>query len=93
LLRDMSKANSCKSCTCLHNEIRGVSSLGGGWKGLGVSPICQCGEVAVPKTLYPKPPKSKPYIPYTQNPQNPKTPAIKFEAQLTWNMLHDFNYR
>jgi len=83
----MSKANSGKSCTCLHNEIRGVSSLGGGWKGLGVSPICQCGEVVVPKT-----PNQNP-IPYTQNPKNPKTQAIKFEAQLTWNMLHDFDYR
>ncbi|QCD93520.1 hypothetical protein DEO72_LG5g1595 [Vigna unguiculata] len=46
----MSEANSCKSCTCSHNEIRGVSSLGGGWKGSGVSPICQCGEVAVMRT-------------------------------------------
>jgi len=63
----MSEANSYKSYTCLYNEIRGVSSLGGGWKGLGVSPICQCGEVAVPKTLYPKPPKSKPYILYPKS--------------------------
>jgi len=46
----MSEANSCKSCSCSHNEICGVSSLGGGWKGLGVSPICQCGEVAVLRT-------------------------------------------
>jgi len=76
----MSEANSCKSCICLQNEIRGVSFLGGGWKGLGVSPICQCGEVAIPKTPQIK---TQNPIPYTQNPQNPKTQAIKFEAQLT----------
>jgi len=46
----MSEANSCKSCSCSHNEIRGVYSLSGGWKGLGVSPICQCGEVVVMRT-------------------------------------------
>jgi len=43
----MSQVNSCKSCTCSGNQNHGVSSCGGGWKGLGVTPICQCGKVVV----------------------------------------------
>ncbi|QCE00753.1 uncharacterized protein LOC114195055 [Vigna unguiculata] len=46
----MSQVNSCCSCTCLGNGNRGLSSAGGGWKGLGVTPICRCGDVAVIRT-------------------------------------------
>jgi len=46
----MSQVNSCKSCTCSGNQNCGVSSPGGGWKRLGVTLICQCGEVAIMRT-------------------------------------------
>jgi len=46
----MSQVDSCKSCTCSGNQNRGVSSLGDGWKGLGVTLICLCGEVVVMRT-------------------------------------------
>ncbi|QCD89567.1 integrator complex subunit 11 [Vigna unguiculata] len=46
----MSQVNSCCSCTCSGNGNRGLSSAGGGWKGLGVTPICRCGDVAVIRT-------------------------------------------
>jgi len=51
--------------------------------------------VNVERLLYPKPytqnPPNQNLISYTQNPQNPKTQAIKFKAQLTWNMFPDFD--
>ena len=46
----MSQVNSYCSCTCSGNGNRGLSSAGGGWKGLGVTPICRCGDVAVIRT-------------------------------------------
>ncbi|QCD97229.1 hypothetical protein DEO72_LG6g1939 [Vigna unguiculata] len=35
---------------CSGNGNGGFSSAGGGWKGLGVTPICQCGDVVVIRT-------------------------------------------
>ncbi|XP_027910407.1 uncharacterized protein LOC114169452 [Vigna unguiculata] len=46
----MSQVNSCCSCTCSGNGNGGLSSAGGGWKGLDVTPICRCGDVAVIRT-------------------------------------------
>jgi len=46
----MSQVNSCCSCTCSGNGNGGFSSASGGWKGLGVTPICRCGDVAMIRT-------------------------------------------
>jgi len=45
----MARCSSSSSCSC-NASLSGGFSHGGGYRGLGVTPICNCGEFAVLRT-------------------------------------------